>query len=203
LQKIVLATHNKHKIVEMNQILCDYPFDFKSLVDFPNSVSPDETGTTYTENALLKAKDAAAFTGLPSLSDDSGIEVADLDDRPGLYSARYGGSELNQAGKIQLLLSELEKTGSTTRRARFRCVIALVHPDGREWISEGVREGTITLQPKGEHGFGYDPIFWLELYAKSMAELTEATKNRISHRALALHSLFERLHKENPSYPQL
>ena len=187
----------------MKQILCDYPFHFESLVDFPNSVSPEETGSTYTENALIKARNAAAFTGLPSLSDDSGLEVVDLNDAPGLYSARYGGKSLSQSDKIRFLLTELKNSGSPSRRARFRCVIALVHPDGREWITEGVREGSIALAPRGESGFGYDPIFWMELYAKSMAELTEATKNRISHRALAMHRLFELIFTETANYPQL
>lgn len=200
---IVLATSNRHKIEELQQILCDYPFRWNSLEDFPSVTAPEEDGSTYLENALIKARAACRLTELPCLGDDSGLEVDSLQGSPGLHSARYAGPGSTQSQKIALLLSQLKGLGTQERQARFRCVIALVHPDGREWWSEGTCPGAIAESPRGEQGFGYDPIFWLPQYRKSMAELTGQTKNRISHRALATYGIMEQLYNNLPQYPNL
>ena len=201
MQRIVLATNNAHKIEELSQILQDYPFDWKTLKDFPASQVPDETGATYLENALIKARASCHETGFPALADDSGLEVDALGGKPGLHSARFGGPGTTHAQKIQLLLSELSSTAQ--RDAQFRCVIAVVHPDGREWWSEGICQVFISEQPTGHQGFGYDPVFWIPKYQKTMAQLSSETKNRISHRAHALHQVMHALYESATSYPQL
>ena len=199
--RIVLATHNAHKIQELTEILQDYPFQLSDLCHFPGAEVPEENGETYLENALIKARASSAFTGLPSLADDSGLEVDALQGQPGLHSARFGGPGSTQEQKIQLILQGL--TEGDPRNARFRCVIAIVHPDGREWHAQGVCEGFIAPAGRGDQGFGYDPIFWLPKYAKTMAQLSSQTKNRISHRALAIHQVMHMLYEDLAHYPQM
>ena len=206
MQKVVFATHNTHKIQEMGKILEDYPFAWASLADFSPTPEPDENGATYLDNALLKARAACSQIGLPCLADDSGLEVMALGGAPGLHSARFGGPGATQCQKIDLLLDELRSTTPRivrTREARFRCVVALAHPDGREWWNEAICPGCIADRPQGLHGFGYDPIFFLPQHGKTMAELSDATKNRISHRALALFGLMNRIFESSRDYPQL
>ena len=144
-----------------------------------------ENGTTYAENALLKARGYAAISGLLTLADDSGLEVDALDGAPGIYSARYARRGASDKDRYRLLLSNLKGVPDERRTARFRCVIALVWPNGREELVEGVCEGRITHQPRGENGFGYDPVFYVPEHKCTMAELPAEIKNRISHRARA------------------
>lgn len=156
---------------------------------------PEETGASYLENAVLKARFYSQVTGLPALADDSGLEVDALDGQPGLYSARFAGHDTPHSYKIQKVLELLTEVPEPERTARFRCVAALVWPgnEGQPVVSEGVVEGTIARVPAGEGGFGYDPIFWMQDHGKTMAELPETTKNRLSHRAKALLGLMQEL----------
>jgi XTP/dITP diphosphohydrolase len=154
---------------------------------------PEETGASYLENAVLKARYYSQATGLPALADDSGLEVDALDGQPGLYSARFAGHDTPHSFKIQKVLELLGDRPDAERTARFRCVAALVEPGGQPLAAEGVVEGTIARAPAGEGGFGYDPIFWMADHGKTMAELPETTKNRLSHRAKALLGLMQEL----------
>jgi XTP/dITP diphosphohydrolase len=147
----------------------------------------EEDGLTYAENAIKKARAAVLCSGKIAIADDSGLEVDALDGAPGIYSARFGGEQLSQAEKNALLLRTLDE--KSERSARFRCVLALVSPDGRERIVEGVCEGEIGYEARGNYGFGFDPVFLVAGYQQTMAELPPDVKNRISHRAKALQQL--------------
>ena len=184
---LLLGTQNPGKLREITSILEGSGWSFSSLQEFDHVGSAEENGVTYSENAIAKAQFYAAATGLVALADDSGLEVAALDGAPGVYSARYAGENASDADRRQLLLSELSKTSNTDRRARFVCVVAIVDPSGSALnLSEGICHGTITFTPRGDGGFGYDPIFIPDGYTQTFAELPELIKNRISHRALAL-----------------
>ena len=163
------------------------PFDVVSLEDVGIMLDVEETGETFEENAILKAKTYASMSGLLTLADDSGLEVAALGGEPGVRSARYAGEGATSQQRNDLLLRNLEAADGTDRRARFRCVIAVASPDG-DWVRtvEGACEGTIAHEMKGETGFGYDPLFIVPEYGAHMAELTMAQKNRISHRGRAV-----------------
>ena len=182
---LVLATLNRGKAHELIALLGDVPFELRVLADYPGAVAPEETETTYRGNALLKARAAARRTGTWSLGDDSGLEVDALGGAPGLHTARYGGPGLDDAGRCALLLDALRDVPDARRRARFRCVIAIVDPEGREWVVEGVAEGTITREPRGAGGFGYDPLFYYPPLGKTFAELSDAEKSDVSHRGRA------------------
>ncbi len=156
----------------------------------------DETGDSYAANALLKAQAYAAASGLPVLADDSGLEVDALAGQPGIRSARYGGPGLTDEQRVALLMDRLATVPSAARTARFRCALALQEPGGRLWQADGTVEGVITTEPRGENGFGYDPIFLLPELGRTAAELTEEEKNRLSHRARALAALLALLQKE-------
>jgi XTP/dITP diphosphohydrolase len=145
----------------------------------------EETGVTFAENAILKATTYAAWTGLWTWADDSGLEIDALDGRPGVYSARYGGPGLSDAERYRKVLAELAALPPAAWTARFQCVVALAIPGGRVETVDGVVEGVISDQPRGNNGFGYDPIFYLPAYNATIAELPSATKNQISHRAQA------------------
>src|SRR6185503_5056627 len=151
---LVIATLNRAKGRELLELLGDVPWEVSLLADTPGATLPEETGTTYAENALLKARAAAGATGATALADDSGIEVDAFDGAPGLYSARWGGPGLDNAGRNALMLERLRSVPAARRTARYRCVIAVVHPDGREQLAEGTAEGLITEAPRGEGGFG-------------------------------------------------
>ncbi len=182
---LVLATLNRAKARELIALLGDVPFDLRVLADYPGAVAPEETETTYRGNALVKARAAARLTGTWSLGDDSGLEVNALGGAPGLYSARYGGPGLDDAGRCALLLQALRDVPDEHRTARFRCVIAIVDPQGRESVVEGVAEGTIARAPRGSSGFGYDPLFYYPPLGKTFAELSDAEKSDVSHRGRA------------------
>ena len=182
---LVLATLNRGKARELVALLGDVPFALRMLADSPGAVAPEESETTYRGNALLKARAAARLTGQWSLGDDSGLEVDALGGAPGLHSARYGGPGLDDAGRRALLLDALRDVPDDRLTARFRCVIAIVDPAGREWVVEGVAEGTITREPRGEGGFGYDPLFYYPPLGHTFAELSDTEKSDVSHRSRA------------------
>ncbi len=185
--KVLLATSNKGKRREWQTLLHGIPVELLLPDDVGVHLHVAETGNTYAENALLKARAFMAASGLPTLADDSGLEVDALDGAPGIRSARYalGSDEV----RYRALLAALAEVPVAQRTARFRCVTALVLPDGREFLAEGVCEGRITFAPQGEGGFGYDPVFWLPQLGRTMAELSPEEKNRISHRAKAAQAL--------------
>lgn len=183
--KLLIATHNRGKKAEYAAILGDLPLELVSLTDLNIDVEIEETGKTFEENALLKARGYAALTGLPTLADDSGLEVDALDGAPGIHSARYAGPEASDEDLYTLLLHNLRGVPPSERSARFCCVIALVWPEGREETVEGVCEGRILQEPRGERGFGYDPVFYVPEKGKTMSQLPMEVKNRISHRGRA------------------
>jgi XTP/dITP diphosphohydrolase len=184
--QIVIATRNAHKLKEISQILKVDGVEFLSLCEFPGCPEAEETGRTFADNALLKARTAAYHSGCWALADDSGLEVDALQGRPGVHSARYAGEEADPLKNIQKLLAELKGLTPGKRTARFVCTMALVSNQNRAYFTEGKIEGVITEQPQGQNGFGYDPVFWLPQYGKTMALLSPDEKNGISHRTLAL-----------------
>jgi XTP/dITP diphosphohydrolase len=184
---LLLGTYNAGKVREITSILADCGWSFASLNRFQNIEAAEESGNTYSANAIAKAKVYASATGLTALADDSGLEVAALNGAPGVFSARYAGENASDADRRQLLLSELAKTGDMDRRARFVSAVAIATVDGAVLkLAEGICEGAITLAPRGSGGFGYDPLFVPDGFDKTFAELSEEIKNRISHRAQAL-----------------
>lgn len=185
--QLLLATHNRGKRREWLPLLAGLELELLLPEEVGLTTAVEETGATYVENALLKARTLAAASGLPALADDSGLEVDALDGAPGLHSARYQpGSD---PVRYRALLQALEGIPEEQRTARFRCVAALVLPDGREFVTEGVCEGSIATAPAGEGGFGYDPVFYLPERGCTMAELPADEKNRLSHRARAAQAL--------------
>ncbi len=182
--KVVIATRNRGKISEIKTILKDLSLELLSLDDFPQIKLPPEEGKTFEENALAKAGYVASITGLPALADDSGLEVDALNGRPGVYSARYAGEGATDRENYLKLLSELK--GIEDRSARFRCVIAFVDLRKGDRTFEGVFEGVISEAPRGDRGFGYDPVFFVPRENRTVAELTDEEKNSVSHRARAL-----------------
>lgn len=187
--KFVIATHNKHKLQELQRILT--PLGIEAVTADLSEV--EETGTTFAENACLKAKAACKETGLPAVADDSGLEVDALDGRPGVYSARYAGEGATDAQRIEKLLGELSEVPSEKRGARFVSAICCVFPNGDILRAEGDCPGSIAFAPVGEDGFGYDPIFLCG--EKTFAQMTAAEKDAVSHRGKALEK-FDLLLKE-------
>ncbi len=185
MKQLLIATFNRHKFDELAGLLGDLPFQLVSLNDLGITEAVDETGATFADNARLKAEFYSQHSGLLTLADDSGLEIAALGGAPGVHSARYGG--VTGAAQIDLVLKQLEGQPFHERMARFVCVIAIAEPDGRLHLVEGTVPGVIDFKPKGTHGFGYDPIFYLLDRGVTMAELPPAEKNRISHRARAAH----------------
>jgi len=191
-----MATRNAGKVRELRDLLQDLGIGLLSLQDFPDLPEIPEEGATFAENAGFKAREVARLTRLPALADDSGLEVAALQGRPGVFSARYAQDRTHPAAPSDAdnwrkLLEEMAGVPWEQRRARFVCAIALALPDGRVFTAQGECTGYIALEPKGEHGFGYDPVFWTPEYGRTMAELGPEIKNRISHRARALAALRE------------
>ncbi len=191
--KILLATANRGKIKEIKEILEGLDLDIVTLDDYPGLSLPPEDGSTFRENALIKARGAASKTGVAVLADDSGLEVDFLGGLPGIRSARYAGTGAQDKENWLKLLKELEGVPEEKRRARFRCALALVWPDGEEEVFEGSLDGVILGEPRGGHGFGYDPVFFIPEMGKTAAELTPNEKNSVSHRAKALEKLKNRL----------
>ena len=183
--RLLIATHNSGKLIELAGLLGDVPFDLVSLDDVGIHHEVDETGETFEQNAALKAGTYARISGLPALADDSGLEVDALDGEPGVRSARYAGDDAVDADKIAFLLRKLDNIPARDRTARFRCVIAVAWPGGPLELHSGACEGTIVEAPRGSNGFGYDPIFFIPAMGRTMAELSTAQKNRVSHRSEA------------------
>jgi len=184
--KLVLASRNKGKLKELQSLLAGKGVEVLCLDDFQGIPEIRETGTSFRENAVIKAKEASRLTGNLCLADDSGLEVDFLDGAPGVYSSRFAGMEKDDAANNRKLLKLLEGIPAERRTARFRCVIAIASPEGRVETVEGICEGIIGTQPKGTNGFGYDPLFIVAGQGYTMAELAPEVKNRISHRAKAL-----------------
>ena len=183
--QLLIATKNKGKKAEYSRIFGALDVELLLPTDRGLDIDVAETGTTYAENALLKARSYSQAAGLLTLADDSGLEVDALGGAPGIYSARYAGEGATDEERYRLLLENLADVPDEQRGARFRCVIALVWPDGRASTVEGTCEGWITRQPRGENGFGYDPVFQVAQHGRTMAELPPDIKNKISHRARA------------------
>ena len=192
--KVVLASGNAGKVKEFMQMLSGVGMDVRPQSEF-NVSDADETGLTFVENAILKARHAAEITGLPAIADDSGIEVDALKGQPGIYSARYAGVGAGAAACNEKLLEALQGVPEAERTARFRCCIVMMQhaADPSPIIAEGSLEGRIVEQPTGAEGFGYDPLFFVPTHNMTAAEMEPAEKNKISHRGIALKALLEKL----------
>ena len=182
--KLVLASKNKKKLVEMNAILSQLGIEVCSEAEAGVDIDVEETGTTFEENSLLKAKAVMEASGMPAIADDSGLCVTCLNDAPGVYSARYGGEGLDDVGRYQLLLQNMR--GQLDRSARFVSVITCCFPNGDVITARGECPGTIAFAPMGEGGFGYDPVFFVPGLKKTFSQLSAEEKNAISHRGKAL-----------------
>jgi XTP/dITP diphosphohydrolase len=189
--QLVLATANQHKLLELKRILAAGHVDvaLASLAEFPGAPDIAETGATFAENALLKARATALFTGLPAVADDSGLCVDALNGMPGVLSARWSGRHGDDEANLRLVLAQLTDVPDERRGARFVCAAALVLPAGREHVSEGEVRGRLIREPRGQGGFGYDPIFVPVSATITTAEMDPADKDRISHRGKALRGL--------------
>jgi XTP/dITP diphosphohydrolase len=183
--RLLLATNNRGKTREYKALLRGMPFAIVTPADLDLKVEVDEVGDSFEENAALKARAAVGASGLLSLADDSGLEVDALGGGPGPLSARYAGTGASDADRIHFLLASLKNVPQGKRAARFKCVIAIATPEGKVELFSGECRGVIIDTPRGAHGFGYDPIFYLPELRKTMAELTLEEKNKISHRAQA------------------
>ena len=192
--RIAIASRNAHKLREIGRICAAWPVEWLTV---ENHEGPwpevEETGSTYLENALLKARAGAAALDEPALADDSGIEVDALGGRPGPKSARFAAEDATDQQNLDELIRALKGVPGSGRTARYRCLAVLAFPDGRELHEEGICEGTLLGKPRGTHGFGYDPIFVPEGWDRTMAELEDAEKDRISHRGRAFRALGEAL----------
>ncbi len=184
--KLLIATHNPGKAKEYEELLAGLPLELTYPAQEGLDMEVAETGASFAENARLKAAAYARASGLVALADDSGLEVDALGGEPGIHSARYAGTGASDKERYRLLLEKLREVPWEERTARFRCVIAVATPGGQVHTAEGICEGIIAFAPKGEHGFGYDPVFYLQEYGKTMADLPPETKNKISHRARAV-----------------
>lgn len=194
MRRLVLATTNKGKVAEIRELLSDLPVEIVGLEQYSQCPAVEETGLTFMENAVLKAMAVAQYTRELTLADDSGLEVDFLGGEPGIYSARYGQPGWNDRQRYQYLLEKLQAVGPEKRQARFRCAIAVVDPATRRTeTADGKVEGIIADSPRGESGFGYDPVFYLPELQMTVAQLPEKEKNRLSHRARAVEAIKPRL----------
>lgn len=191
--RLLIATNNRDKVTELKGLLGDCGWEIVAPADLGIEVEVEETGTTYSENARLKAEAFASASGLAALADDSGLEVDALDGEPGALHHVNGWDGRDQAERIQILLTAMLELPKSRRAGRFRAVIVVVLPDGRVLEEEGVCEGVIATAPVGEGGFGYDPVFFLPDRGMTMAQLSTEEKNRISHRGIAARRMAEKL----------
>ncbi len=187
--RIIFATGNAGKMKEIREILKDLPYEVVSMKEAGVTAEIVEDGTTFEENALIKARTIAELTGEIAMADDSGLEVDYLDKAPGVYSARFLGEDTSYEVKNRYLLEKLAGVEGAERSARFVCAIACVWPDGKSKVCRATIEGELAKEPAGENGFGYDPVFYVPEYQKTTAELSLAEKNEISHRAKALREM--------------
>ena len=190
--EILIATNNLGKVKEIKDILNSPEIKVLTMKDFPHLPKIVEDGKTYQENALKKARKISEYTGKICLADDSGLEIDYLKGEPGIYSSRWGNSDKERVNKVLKLLENVPKN---KRNAKFVCVAVLVFPNGKIYMVKEECKGSITFKPKGEHGFGYDPIFLVPEYEKTFAELGDKIKNRISHRGKAMRRMMDRINK--------
>ncbi len=184
--KLLIATHNPGKVREYREIFHDLPVKIVSLDEEGITMEPEETGKTFKDNAVLKARAFAGAGGLLTLADDSGLEIDALGGEPGVYSARYGGTGKDEhVRRYEIVLSKLKEVPWEKRTARFRCVVAIATPSGMIKTADGIVEGMISRDPKGSNGFGYDPIFFIPELNQTMAEISPEMKHKISHRGNA------------------
>ncbi|GER68650.1 non-canonical purine NTP pyrophosphatase [Weizmannia acidilactici] len=190
---VLIATKNKGKAKEFAALFSRFGLEVKTLLDFEGAANVEETGSTFEENAILKAEAASKAYGMMAIADDSGLMVDALGGRPGVYSARYAGEEKNDEANIDKVLSEMEDVPDEKRTASFYCALAVAQPGKETFTVSGTLKGRITRERMGEYGFGYDPIFMLSS-GKTLAQLPAKEKNKISHRANALANLADSLH---------
>ncbi|WP_239254770.1 XTP/dITP diphosphatase [Listeria ilorinensis] len=195
MKQLVIATANPGKAKEFEEMLAPYGITIKTLADFPEIGEIEETGTTFAENAALKAETVAKQIGEVVIADDSGLMVDALDGAPGIYSARYAGEAHNDAKNNEKLLNDLQNVVEEARTAKFHCTLAVSSPTGQTDFYTGEVKGIIATAPSGSNGFGYDPLFYLPEYGTTMANLSPEEKNKISHRANALKRLAENIEK--------
>lgn len=196
MKRLIFATGNEHKMIEIREILGELPVEILSMKEAGIEADIVENGNTFEENALIKAKEVCKLAGEMVLADDSGLEIDYLNGEPGIYSARYMGEDTSYRIKNQNLIDRLAGVPDEKRTARFVCAIAAAFPDGRSFVVRGTIEGMIGYEERGENGFGYDPIFYLSERGVSTAELPPEEKNSISHRGNALRKMKELLEKE-------
>jgi XTP/dITP diphosphohydrolase len=198
-KEIVLASSNPGKVREINQLLADLDLHVQPQSEY-GVEDAEETGLTFVENAILKARNAARHTGLPAIADDSGIEVDALNGAPGIYSARFAGTGASDRDNLEKLLTDLQDVPDAERSARFQCLLVYLRhaADPTPLICQGTWEGRILAEPRGEHGFGYDPVFYVPTHDCSSAELPSAVKNALSHRGQALRKLVSALQQRRP-----
>ena len=201
IQELVLATRNRHKREELAVLLGDLGIRIRTLDEFPDAPDVVEDGATCEANAIKKAKAIARATGLPAVADDTGLEVDALEGRPGAYAARYAGEAATYEDNCRKLLRELAAVPQKQRTARFLTVAAIAMPAGKVQVTHGMLEGLITEAPKGDRGFGYDPVFLVPELGKTLAELTAEEKNRVSHRAKAFAKVREFLRQKQLVQP--
>lgn len=200
MKSIILASNNKDKVKEVKEILKEY--DIISMKEAGIDVDIEENGTTFEENALIKARAIMKLTGQITMADDSGLEIDYLNKAPGVYSARFMGHDTSYDIKNKALIQKLEGVKGSDRSGRFVCAIAVCFPDGREIVKRGTIEGLIAEEIKGDNGFGYDPIVYLPEYGKTSGELAPEEKNKISHRGKALALIKEELDKSEELYAE-
>ena len=200
MKSIILASNNKDKVKEVKEILKGY--DIISMKEAGIDVDIEENGTTFEENALIKARAIMKLTGQITMADDSGLEIDYLNKAPGVYSARFMGHDTSYDIKNKGLIQKLEGVKESDRSGRFVCAIAVCFPDGREIVKRGTMEGLIAEEIKGDNGFGYDPIVYLPEYGKTSGELAPEEKNKISHRGKALALIKEELDKSEELYAE-
>lgn len=193
--KIIIASNNNGKIIEVKQMLKDKDIELLSMKEAGVNIDIDENGTTFEENALIKAREVMKLTGEITIADDSGLEVDYLDKQPGIYSARFMGHDTSYDIKNKAIIDKLDGVEGDKRSARFVCAMAAVFSDGIELVERGTMEGRIAYEIKGDNGFGYDPIMYIPEYDKTSAQLSPDEKNNISHRGKALKKLCDNLKK--------
>ena len=197
MKKLIFATQNDHKMIEIREILADLPYEIQSMKEANIDIDVIEDGSTFEENAIKKAKEIMEVTGALVLADDSGLEIDFLNREPGIYSARYLGRDTSYQEKNTIILNRLKDVKEEERTARFVCVIAAAYPDGTIMSARGTIEGVIGHEIAGENGFGYDPIFYVPEHGKTTAEMPSEVKNSISHRGKALRLIREKMAEKN------
>lgn len=190
MEQIVIATNNENKAREYRELFAQYQIGIQTLADFDSPVEVNETGTTFEQNALLKAQAVVRMTNLPVIADDSGLVVDALDGAPGVHSARYAGDHDDDANNKKLL-ANLKAVPEQQRTAHFHTTLVALKPTGERLVVTGEVNGQILTTPVGENGFGYDPLFWVPELGQSLAQLTDAQKNAVSHRGRAMRQLME------------